>query len=120
VYTKPNHAEDLTASYSGAQRRRKSRIYQPFPVRVRGVDASGESFEVDTTLDNLSAGGVFLRLRRWVAEGSKIFLVLHLSIAREEGVQAPRVAVRGVVIRVERQIDGSCGLAIAITRHRFL
>jgi hypothetical protein len=34
------------------ENRRHERIYEPFPVMVRSVDASGEAFEIHTVLDN--------------------------------------------------------------------
>src|SRR5438270_3427276 len=51
---------------AGAERRRRPRLYEPFPVMVRGVDASGTSFEINTVLDNMSADGLYVRLRRQV------------------------------------------------------
>jgi hypothetical protein len=48
---------------SGVERRRHPRLSEPFPARVRHVDASGQAFESATALDNLSAGGLDVRLR---------------------------------------------------------
>ena len=102
------------------ERRRKPRIVEYFPVKVRGVDANGEAFELDATLDNLSAGGLYMKLTRRVESDKRLFIVIRLSAAFTDKVSAPRIAVRGRVVRSEQQSTGTYGLAIAFTRHRFL
>jgi hypothetical protein len=102
------------------ERRRKPRIFEYFPVKVRGVDASGEAFELDATIDNLSAGGLYMRLTRRMEANGRLFIVIHLSAAFTDKISAPRIAVRGRVVRAEQQSSGTYGLAIAFTRHRFL
>jgi PilZ domain len=101
------------------QARRHERIYEPFPVMICGRDASGEAFEIYTVLDNFSAGGFYVRLERRIEPGTRLFAIVRLSTFPPE-VPAPRVAVRGVVLRVEPQPDGTCGVAVRFTRHRFL
>ncbi|PYV86367.1 MAG: hypothetical protein DMG05_19935 [Acidobacteria bacterium] len=100
--------------------RTKPRIYEPFPAKVRGVDTNGEAFRIETVIDNLSTGGVYLRLAQPVEQGAKLFIMIRLSTAKSDEMPAPRVAARGVVLRAEPQPDGVYGLAIAFTRHRFL
>lgn len=102
------------------ERRSKPRIDVPFPVRVRGVDASGQVFKMNTVLDNLSAGGLYLRLARSVKQGTKLFVVVQLPSAPAGEMPAPRVAMRGMVLRAEPQPDSTCGVAVTLTRHRFL
>src|SRR5688572_7498432 len=99
--------------------RRQERIYEPFPLVVRGVDASGETFEINTVLDSLSASGLYVRLERRVAPGTKLFAIVHISTSPPE-VPAPHVAVRCVVLCVEPQPDGTWGVAVRFTRYRFL
>jgi hypothetical protein len=102
------------------ERRRKPRIFEYFPVKVRGMDANGEAFELDATLDNLSAGGLYMRLTRRMEADGRLFIVIRLSAATTDKVSAPHIAVRGRVVRAEQQSPGTYGLAIAFTRHRFL
>jgi hypothetical protein len=102
------------------ERRRKPRIMEYFPVKVRGVDANGEEFELDATLDNLSAGGLYIRLPRRTEADGRLFIVIRLSAAFAGKVSAPQVAVRGKVVRAEQHSSDTYGLAIAFTRHRFL
>jgi hypothetical protein len=104
---------------SEGERRRQERIHEPLPVVVRAADANGEAFELHIVLDNFSAGGLYLRLERRLEPGTKVFAVARLSTAPPE-VPAPRVAIRGVVLRSEPQPDGTFGIAVRFTRHRFL
>jgi hypothetical protein len=149
----------------GADRRRHPRLRAPFPAILRGKDASGESFEVNAVLDNISAGGLYVRLGRYVKRGTRLFAVVRLSatpagwgLQARHGVRfsprgrrggrawraivglavwgwrmvvppstsrvgtasGPLVAIRGVVIRTEPQLNGMCGVAVAFTHYRFL
>lgn len=83
------------------------------------MDAEGEDFEVETVLDNIGAGGLYLRLGRAIKQGAKLVLAINLSRSGTPKSSAPRVAARGVVLRAEPQNDGTCGVAIAFTRTRF-
>jgi hypothetical protein len=99
--------------------RRHERIYEPFPVTIRSVDASGEAFESHTVLDNFSASGFYVRLKRRVRSGAKLFAIVHVPMSPPE-MPATRVAVRGEVLRVEPQPGGTWGVAVRFTRYRFL
>src|SRR5215475_8926063 len=91
---------------SDGESRRLERIYEPFPVIVRSVDASGERFEIHTVLSNFSASHLYVRLERRVDPGTKLFALVRLSTSEPE-LPAPRVAVRGVVVSVEPRYDGT-------------
>jgi hypothetical protein len=106
--------------HSAGERRRHPRLYEPFAVRLRSVDAAGEVFEIDTVLDDFSAGGLYVRLTRRVEPGTRFFAVLRIATGPPSGTSAPYVAVRGVVVRVEPQPDGRYGVGVQFTRHRFL
>ena len=84
------------------ERRRYLRLYEPFPVLVRGVDAGGEACEIGTVLDVFSAGGLSRRLAQRGAVGATLFVVVRLTPAPCSWAAAPCVAVRGV----ESQFDG--------------
>ncbi len=113
-------AANSVPPYEGLESRRSLRVELPFPATVRGIDADGERFTMDTVLDNLSAGGLYLRLARPVRRGMKLFIVVRLSTCRDPEVPAARVALQGVVLRAEPQPDGRCGVAVVFQRHRFL
>ena len=110
----------ISVNYRRAERRAKTRIGGPFPTIARGLDVRGEPFETEATLDDLSAGGLRLRLSRTVSVGAIIFLVTRLTRQHLPEACVPRVALRGLVLRSELQADGSSGVAVAILRHRFL
>ena len=104
----------------GVERRSRTRIYEPFTVRVRGRDEIGEKYEMDTVLDNLGPGGLYLRLARNVEEGAKLFFLVRLSPSQDRAVFAPLVAIHGEVLRAEPQTDGRCGVAVRFSRRRFV
>ncbi len=107
-------------TYPAHERRGSVRVDLPFPALVRGVDARGERFEVETVLDNLSTSGLYLRLPRPIDQGAKLFICVQLTLTAERDVPSPRVALHGVVLWTEPQADGRCGVAVAFERHRFL
>ena len=102
------------------ERRRKPRMAIESPATVRGVDANGQSFEENSTLDNLSADGLFFQLPRQIETGAPIFVVFPFPTAPSDKVPPPRVAVRGVVRRVVPQSDGTRGVGVSFQHHRLL
>jgi hypothetical protein len=123
----PNHigsslrpAAGAMPGHSGLERRGAVRIAMPFPAIVRGMDQTGDRFTLDAVLDNLSSTGLYLRLAQPVERGATLFVVVRLAIAPAHQVPAACVAVRGVVLRAEPQPDGTGGIAVMFTRHRFL
>lgn len=107
--------------YEGAERRRKLRIYRPFTAAVRGFNVARERFKISTNIDNISGGGLYLWLpQQQLAPGAELFIVVRFSSAPVQTAPAARVAIRGRVLRLEPQPIGICGVAVRITRHRFL
>ncbi len=113
----PTLANRTTTLSHDVERRHGLRVDLPFPATVRGIDATGERFTVNTQLDNLSACGLYFRLERTVEPGAHLLLVVRLATAPNAGL---RVALRGTVLRTEAHDDGRCGVAVAFDRHRFL
>lgn len=101
------------------ERRRQPRINQPFPATVFGVNAYDVEFESKTTLDNLSAGGLHLKLKQHLRQGAKISVVVRPSMAPDDKAPTLRVAANGVVLRSEPQTDGTYGLGIALHKTDF-
>ena len=99
------------------ERRRTPRLVAPFPAAVAGA---GGAFEVSTELDNISAGGLYLKVGRGVETGATLRVVVHLCAAGRETRDTARVAIDGLVLRADAHAGGRCGLAIKITNHRFL
>ena len=109
-----------SAGYRVADRRRKPRIYEPFAARVRGVDGRRDPFEVEAVLDNLSAGGLYMWLKRHVEEGLQIFVLFRLATRLAPEVKGLRVAAHGRVLRSEPRPDGACGVAVVFERYHHL
>jgi hypothetical protein len=99
------------------ERRRKARIKEPFPARIWGVDSGNLPFNVDGVVDNISSIGLYLRTPRLVDRGGEVRLIVHLLNGPTSGVTA---SVQGRIVRTESQADGEHGLAIAISKHKFL
>ena len=96
----------------GLERRRRRRIYHPFPAVVYGADTAGEELEERTVLDDLSASGLHLRLSRRVEPGAKLSIVVYPSLAPIPGAPPLHVAVNGKVTRAEPLPGGGCELAV--------
>jgi len=96
--------------------RRQPRIDVEFIATVRGMDVEGRRFEANTLIDNLSTGGLHLRLPQSIEQGMKLFIAFQFSAARE--VPALQIAAHGVVRRVEKQPDGSHGVAVMFQHYR--
>jgi PilZ domain-containing protein len=107
-------------NHSGPDRRIKPRIQERFPVTVRGVDTSGHPFRTETELENLSTGGVYLRVANAVENGARLSIVVLFTNTPGEKSSSAQMAADGVVLRSEPQLDGSCGLGVVFKEHRFL
>ena len=111
---------DSNPSEVKVERRKKPRIYTPFHARVSGVNSSGQAFEASTVLDNMSSGGLYLRVEHDVAQGSQVAVTIRLSTKHIDLVPVANVAVKGVVLRNEEQTNGTYGLGISINSRRFV
>jgi hypothetical protein len=100
--------------------RRELRLYGPFPAKVRGVDACGESFKADAEVEVISIREVYLRLGREVAVGSQLLIVTRFSKAWSGGVGAPTIALRGTASRVVPGPGKENCVIVLIKRTRFL
>ena len=99
------------------ERRQKARIKEPFPARIWGVDSGNLPFNADAVVDNISSTGLYLKTTIAVGAGREVKLIVHLLNGPASGVTA---SLQGRVLRSEVQADGKCGLAITISKHRFL
>lgn len=109
---------NLLVQQERAERRGKPRIHIPFPAIVRGVDATGQKFETNAVVENLSASGLYLRFWRCLPPGSRLFIATKLSTSPTAAAPGPRVAIRGQLLRAERRRGGEYGAAFHIERHR--
>ncbi len=108
------------ASQLMKERRSSARIDAPYPARLRGVDVNDQPFKEEIVLQNLSAGGSYLRLKRMVREGAEVSLAVRLSTAGSTDGPVLRFAAGGTVLRVVPQWAGSYGVAVEfLRRHIF-
>ena len=116
----PDSIDRPLNSLHDVERRHKPRIYYPFPAMVSGIDGSGKTFEIETTIDNMCAGGLYLRLTPNVQVGTKLSIIVRLSSTTVSAKAAPQVEIDGVVLRSEERQNGRTGVGIGFERHRFL
>lgn len=109
-----------SVAYAGAERRLKPRIVEPFRATVHGVGANGQAFMAETVLDNISANGLYLRLRQPVVVGAELVIVSKLAMASNGAASGPLVAMCGTVIRAQFTPDDLCGVAVEINSKQFL
>ena len=95
-----------------AERRLKPRISGPIAAVLIGTDRRGESFKIETALDNLSVGGLHAQIERQVEVKSLLFALIRFA-----GME---VEASGVVCRVESQPDGMFGLGVAFESYQVL
>ncbi len=100
------------------ERRRKARTQAPIPAKVHGVDSAGKAFDLDTNLDNLSAGGLYVRVTAHVEERSPLSVSFFLPSVPGRESNGTHWEAMGVIRRVEPQEDGSNGLGIEFTSYR--
>src|SRR5688500_8567134 len=119
--SKPQLTPIVPASGSGAdERRRTGRMALASRAIERGTDASGQAFEYETRLDNISATGLFVRLPRQVESGSRLFVLFPFPTASSTDQGVARVAVRGTVRRIEHLADGTLGAGISFQHYRLV
>jgi hypothetical protein len=126
--------------------RLKPRLKTAFPALMRSRaagtrEAAGKASRASAIIDNLSAGGLYLRAHKTMTAGNQVLIVFRMTAGictgspgdvtalcvsgRREceavaSAPSPRVAVRGHVVRVEELGDGLWGIAVKFQQHRFL
>ena len=100
-------------------RRINGRVVIPYPARFFGVDIDGRFFKETTHVENISACGVYMRLKKGVRLMSRVGVAVRLSYGPTTE-PALRLATRGIVVRTEVLTDGTFGVAIEFLRRRML
>ena len=111
------NGESTDFGFRTQERRQKARIKEPFPARIWGVDSGDLPFNVDGVVGNIRSTGLYLKSPRAVDSGNEVRLIVHLLNGPSSGVTA---SIQGRILRSELQPDGKYGLAIEISKHRFL
>ena len=113
------NAQAQTA-YAGEERRHKPRIFEHFRATVHGVNAAGQAFSAETVLENLSAGGLYLRLPQMVEVGAELLVVSKIANPANGHTSGPLLAMSGTVVRVAGAAGDACGVAVKFTHTSFL
>ena len=107
------HFDNRNYEAPAAERRRHPRNEVSTCAVVRGVDTSGQPFEAEGDVRDVSAGGLSVRLDYEVEPGAELAAEVALCPSPD------RLAASGRVTRVELLIDGRRGVAVAFTSHSF-
>ena len=92
----------------------------PSAQRSGGIDARDKEFEISTQVVNLSVLGLYIKLAQSVEPGTRLDATIQFSTSPTNGVSAARVAIEGVMLRVELKQSGMFGVALEFTHYRFL
>jgi c-di-GMP-binding flagellar brake protein YcgR len=89
------------------EKRRHQRLDYYCLVKYRPLYHKGEYREIVTSLRNLSSGGILLKLKDWLPQGSELEVKLNITQLKESLVATAKV------VRVSRQKSGEgywCGV----------
>lgn len=87
---------------------------------MRGSADDGSRYDARAVLSNMSASGMYIFTKRPLRMGARIFIVVRMSTRPLGIANLPQLAARGSVVRVEPRVDGAYGVALKLSRYRFL
>ena len=102
-----------------AERRGKPRMKCSYSAMVRGCSLDGKKFEENATVLNLSAGGVYMLINRFINKGQDLSVKIAFPTGSLEWGSS-KLATNGVVVRTEALSEEVLGIAIKFQRRRFL
>ena len=102
------------------ERRCKPRIACSYPATVRGTISDRLRYETPAILANISACGVYLRLKKLVPRDETVFIEVRMSTAPLGQTTAPHIAAIGKVVRIETLPDGYFGIGVQLSHYRML
>ena len=101
--------------FESRERRQKPRLEDPIQLRVRVMKGSRPFMEFDTVALNISAGGICALAPRRINAGCRLYLNIRFALHGSTPVEAPTIAVGGVVLRAQEWPDGHSLFAAAFT-----
>jgi hypothetical protein len=101
------------SNHNDVERRAEQRLKGIFPVRVRGITAAGQVFELHTLADNISEGGLYLQLPYALQIGMSLFTLVRLP-------GGASLAARGRIVREEKKQMGLSGIAVHFSHRRLI
>lgn len=109
-----------TVLKAAVDRRFSARVQADYQGKLSGIGIDGRPFKDYAVLENLSSGGLYLRLMRGLREGSEVIVTVRLSSLPSGPAPLLRLAARGTVLRVEERLGGGYGVAVEFKRRRIL
>jgi hypothetical protein len=76
------------------ERRAAKRFMARWPIRVRGLDDAGLSFEECGELANLSSGGALIQINRRLQVGSQMNVLIKVPLRGEKWMRYPAAVMR--------------------------
>lgn len=89
-----------SSSDTKANRRREWRLELPLLAKIEGKLPDGKKFQEETTIENISAKGVYFCLESGVVIGSKLNLVIDLP-KKLTGHEKMKLCLGGLTVRLE-------------------
>lgn len=99
--TKTTRKKKTSPPDVAVDRRREWRFELPLSAVVEGKLPTGDKFEEDVTLENISSGGAYFCLDSGVIVGSKLNLVIDVPTELSEGKKL-KLSLGGLTIRLEK------------------
>ena len=100
-----------------ANRRREWRLELPLPAKIEGKLPDGKKFQEDTTIENISARGVYFCLDSGVIIGSKLNLAIDLP-GRLAGQEKLKLCIGGLTVRLEEKDKKDKKQGVALRFHK--
>ncbi len=93
--------------------RRESRIFSAYPVSVRATNDDGQRLKINTCVDNISSGGLFVQIPYILKKGTQLFAFVNVP-------KSARLAAIGRVVRINNKERGLTGIAVCFSQTRLL
>jgi c-di-GMP-binding flagellar brake protein YcgR len=97
---KKTSRKEASLSNPKANRRREWRLELPLLAKIEGKLPDGKKFQEDTTIENISAKGVYFCLDSGVIIGSKLNLMIDLPSELTHGEKL-KLCLGGLTVRLE-------------------
>jgi hypothetical protein len=102
---------------SEEERRSNLRLNVSYTARLKGFDGDGRRWVEQATIENISPGGLRVRLRRMLKTDAIISVAMRFSTTPVEEPTL-RLVARALVVWAEPLADGGCEAAVEFTRRR--
>jgi c-di-GMP-binding flagellar brake protein YcgR len=114
---KKTSKKEASLSDSQVNRRREWRLELPLPAKIEGKLPDGKKFQEDTTIENISARGVYFCLDSGVIIGSKLNLAIDLPSGLA-GQKKLKLCIGGLTVRLEEKDKKDKRQGVALRFHK--